>query len=1478
MDLSRVNTQRITDIVVREIIRTILDHSLDTPVSLGMVGDEWHGPTPPSESNWVEIAPGPHGGKRWKHTGERSTADVRPEQQRGGGVQPGGTSSRGDIRTDGEGEGAAARGAGSTKEVGAGKVPETVREHLKPTTGSLKPSIVTARSEQTPDPDISKVPESLHKYLISPDGSTHQLRGTAMAISAIDKTGGFLLADGAGCGKTRPMLAIAQTYAMQGKKALIVAPAGIIKPEWESNSISGSVGKDGAAMGINLKLNRGDQEIKPGDVCVTTYESLKSIKDRVDENTVVIFDEAHGLKNATSARAKHGRDVATKAMGVVYGSATPADSVKDIAYLFRTKLFGDEPWEEARKKFSVKKSGALEVLSNVSEVFDKLTKDGIMVKREISLDGVEANFDHIQLPPELKRALDAMEREAPALRAQLLMRQRFAQERFKIPHTVEIANKELKEGRQVVIFVAGVGGGDSNKPGTAGMMREALAKSGISPDEIVELHGGEEGGGKEVVEAFQKGNAKVLITTAQSGGTGHNLDDTTGNSPRTQIIVTPPFSAIDNSQIWGRTHRLTTKSQSRMKYIFADTEVDKWNANLIRNKMATLNAIVGGESARQAIPDSEVSLGLIDGEWHGHNPPSWGTWVPTTPGPRGGVRWKRIKESGSGRSRRGNRGGREGDDRTPHTGSRGVEGATERPSVDRGNEDGDTPAKPTGAKADRDVKSAKAVAERMTKRWDAYRRYFKKHKYDEAAEWVTALQEHVDAVGVDVAMDELLPEKAGKGVRVQYKGTNRFLNLDKEGKDELKFIKTYLDHVGITFLPANSPRNKSRPLIASGPVPSATQSKQKGDIVAENTTLWSKLEEAQLIPGFESSEDIHTLMGRRVTRITPSVVSKLDETYGKDQWIIKNYGDESFATFGVLFPQRLRELRRNARQVISETSEKLEPLGYSPHRDNNVVTGISDNTGTVYKFDSQEYADLKDRELKRLCNLIIAVAPDENGARLPATSEDVLAQEYGVTLVKDKDGNTLGANSYDGSYVEKGTKEWKQLEEWYDEGSHHVLSRAMKVAKYGPDYGSELKYFVEPALQSSTVTEADRTKGLTWETGQEGRVHAVTRDGKVSIVPYATLPSRHDIIPVVFYDDETREMERTVQEALDKFPEKDRSGQTYGVDVMKTTDGWRVVETNPSVETEQSMWLQKNPFVIDAFVSHLTNREPGHVKFIRNVLRDQKPHRTGGISASIDVHGREHAPAGTDKGGQFVSKVQSQVTPSKAQIRLKTKSNWLTVWGQPSEKRATEAAEKFLGKGRSKQDFATIVAAPDDATVLIEVPENDNKVNIFVIHKDFDAERSIISGHDDDGKEMTWIYNKEMFVKPESQGKGLGSEIFLKQVNNASAIGIPAIYATAGAGLALDGSSMNGYYTLPILGYDVPLTTEHIKDKNLIRRIKRKFPDAETIQDVVMTEEGKQWWKENGDWIYDMEFDLSPGSRSMRVLDKYIAKRKSRSK
>ena len=47
-------------------------------------------------------------------------------------------------------------------------------------------------------------------------------------------------------------------------------------------------------------------------------------------------------------------------------------------------------------------------------------------------------------------------------------------------------------------------------------------------------------------------------STPETGGTGVSLDDLYGDAPRSMIVITPPFSALEFVQMAGRVNRLTT--------------------------------------------------------------------------------------------------------------------------------------------------------------------------------------------------------------------------------------------------------------------------------------------------------------------------------------------------------------------------------------------------------------------------------------------------------------------------------------------------------------------------------------------------------------------------------------------------------------------------------------------------------------------------------------------------------------------------------------------------------------------------------------------------------------------------------------------------------------------------------------------------------------------------------------------------------
>lgn len=529
--------------------------------------------------------------------------------------------------------------------------------------GRPKPRIVTAREHLVKPADPSLVPEGVREHL-----NETQVQGAASAIRSMDAHGGFLLADGTGVGKTRQILAVAQTNALRGKKILIVAPKEVFQPDWKKGTITGSYANDSKAMGLDVALNNGTETLKAGQINLTSYDRIAKLKSQIDKDTVILFDESQALKNWGSARAKHGSEMSKAAGQVMYATATPADKPLHITHLFRAKVFGDKKWEETWRELGMKqveihtgggnyikqwqvdpKVGYPETYRRMSGLFDRMIEDGLMLKREISLDGLAVDADRIELPKDAVDAVDKVYKdklsEHGGNKAVALMAARMAQEVHKIPHVTKAVNEELANGRSVIVFAARVNksgedddaeeGEESGTEGTMKLLRESLETSGIDPKTITELHGGATktpAQKAKAMEAFQSGKARVILATVESGGTGVNLDDMVGDKPRTTVVMTPPFSAVSNVQLAGRSWRLNTKSDAKIRHIFANTDIDDWNAALIKRKMKTHGAVVGGEAMRLDVPSEDETPEVEIGGEHGtpyHWPPLVGNRILT---------------------------------------------------------------------------------------------------------------------------------------------------------------------------------------------------------------------------------------------------------------------------------------------------------------------------------------------------------------------------------------------------------------------------------------------------------------------------------------------------------------------------------------------------------------------------------------------------------------------------------------------------------------------------------------------------------------------------------------------------------------------------------------------------------------------------------------------------------------------------------
>tara|TARA_R110000868_G_scaffold72223_4_gene210791 strand:- start:1930 stop:11712 length:9783 start_codon:yes stop_codon:yes gene_type:complete len=368
----------------------------------------------------------------------------------------------------------------------------------------------------------------------------------------------------------------------------------------------------------------------------------------VDGNTVVIMDEAHSAKNSGGGaenRANAGVAMANKAGKVLMMTATPGDKPAHIQYLQRIGLLEgksqDQQFTELgfKKKITKGKDGKEVVTWNVDnqvgkravrarldDLFNRLIANGQMVKREIAMDGVNIEMVPIELPEEGYDVMDLIEGSlsngaglkgvSGLQKAVILGHMRRAQETYKIPHVVGMVKEEIAAGRKVVIFVDRVNDSDVIKrtkvmtphgvetleelihtsEGTAGKLKKALMDMGLTAEDIAEIHGEADENSIQAMGRFQDGDAKVVIATIASGGTGINLDDQKGTSPRTMIIMTAPFDGVGNVQAIGRIWRMATMSGAKVRYVFANTATDHWNMGIIADKMKTLGAIVQGEA------------------------------------------------------------------------------------------------------------------------------------------------------------------------------------------------------------------------------------------------------------------------------------------------------------------------------------------------------------------------------------------------------------------------------------------------------------------------------------------------------------------------------------------------------------------------------------------------------------------------------------------------------------------------------------------------------------------------------------------------------------------------------------------------------------------------------------------------------------------------------------------------------------------
>lgn len=259
---------------------------------------------------------------------------------------------------------------------------------------------------------------------------------------------------------------------------------------------------------------------------------------------------------------------------------------------------------------------------------------------------------------------------------------------------------------------------------------------------------------------------------------------------------------------------------------------------------------------------------------------------------------------------------------------------------------------------------------------------------------------------------------------------------------------------------------------------------------------------------------------------------------------------------------------------------------------------------------------------------------------------------------------------------------------------------------------------------------------------------------------------------------------------------------------------------------------------------------PGHVpgvpygeRPVRKVKKEETPPVEEAVDARDDETEEIEAPA------------QAAEARAPAQREIKVHEGW------------EAPARDLFGEDVTPADVAGLTGF-DGATVSIRGThiksggETHAALDLYAELRD-EAGQMIASAtrtiqRDAEGK--IYAYNSLFEVSEEAQGSGVGTEIFARQVEQARRMGVAKIKAECARS-----GYFNGYYTWARLGYDGPLREDHAEQTGLSR-----------VSDLMKTETGRAWWKENGD-SFKGDFDTSAESESTKTLEAYRRERASRS-
>lgn len=388
-----------------------------------------------------------------------------------------------------------------------------------------------------------------------------------------------------GTGKTYTAAHVAAE--LRPEAVVVICPKAVI-PVWQR--VLGEAGVTGTVTNY--------EKLRTGNTGLGKFE-LKRWVWNVPQRTLLIFDEAHRCKSASSQNARI--LMASKPFTVLALSATLAQDpteMRAIGYLlslhtwtnFYRWCLRNGCWKGPFGGIEFKKKHAAKYLLALHEqIFPRFGSrvriadlgDAFpdnQVSAEVYSFGNEAavNAAYDAAAEEKNRRILADE---PVQGGVLLMQARQKAEVLKADGLVAMAQDLIAEGSSVVLFTS---------------FRETLEKLRIKL-KCDGVYGGQsETERQQAIDDFQADKARAIVVNIQAGGVGISLHDLHGTYPRVSLIC-PTDHAVDLKQALGRIHRAGAKSKSIQKIVFAAGTYEERVCKRTQGKLANIELLQDGD-------------------------------------------------------------------------------------------------------------------------------------------------------------------------------------------------------------------------------------------------------------------------------------------------------------------------------------------------------------------------------------------------------------------------------------------------------------------------------------------------------------------------------------------------------------------------------------------------------------------------------------------------------------------------------------------------------------------------------------------------------------------------------------------------------------------------------------------------------------------------------------------------------------------